>query len=112
MSKFPLYNNLSTDIPTNDLTTTQKRTFIKRIVKIDKKGYELIYALIRMYQIENVDNNKVTESLPYNGTSSNTGISFDLEDLPNTLKQILFKFVAVHLKTMKEEKDRSLKIGI
>ena len=102
MSKFPLYDNIIKDIPKKDLSTNQKKVFIKRVQKIDSNGHELIYALIRMYQIENSDQ-ETSFTLPYNGIYVENNINFDLENLPTTLKQMLFKFVEVHLAKMKEE---------
>lgn len=102
MSKFPLYDSLSKDISTTDLSIIQKKTFLKRVEKIDKNGHELIYALIRMYQVENSEEN-MSFTLPYNGTFVETNIHFDLDKFPIRLKQILFKFVIVHLEKMKEE---------
>lgn len=102
MSKFPLYDSLSKNIINQDLTAVQKKNFIKRIEKIDTNGNELVYALIRMYQIENNDNN-TSFTLPYNGTFSDGELHFDLDMFPIPLKQILFKFLGVHLNKMKEE---------
>lgn len=104
MSKFPLYDSLLKDISDTELTVTQKRIFIKRIEKIDNHGHELIYALIRMYQIENKEEN-TSFTLPYNGTYIENDICFDLDKLPKKLKQILFKFTGVHVEKMKEERD-------
>jgi hypothetical protein len=103
MSKFPLYDSLLKDISSNDLNVTQKRAFLKRIQKIDTDGHELVYALIRMYQVENNEEN-TSFTLPYNGTYVESAICFDLDRLPNMLKQILFKFTGVHLDTMKDIK--------
>jgi hypothetical protein len=102
MSKFPLYDSLSKDLPETDLTSTEKRLFIKRISKIDKHGHELVYALIRMYQVENNDEN-TSFTLPYNGTFLDSDIHFDLDKFPINLKQILFKFLSAHMDKMKEE---------
>ena len=102
MSKFPLYDSLSKNISENDLTSTQKRSFLNKISKIDNNGYDLIYALIRMYQVENNENN-TSFILPYNGTFIDKDIHFDLDKFPDTLKQVLFKFLGVHLKKMKDE---------
>ena len=104
MSKFPLYDSLSKDIPTEDLTPIQKRTFIKRILKIDKNGHELVYALVRMHQVENNETN-TSFVLPYNGTFVENDINFDLDKFPVNLKHILFKFLVAHIEKMKEEKS-------
>lgn len=104
MSKFPLYDSLIKDLPKKDLTMTQKRAFIKRIAKIDKNGHDLVYALIRMYQVENNEEN-TSFTLPYNGTFIDNDINFDLDKFPVDLKQILFKFLVVHIGKMKEERS-------
>jgi hypothetical protein len=103
MSKFPLYDSLVKDISTIDLNITQKRAFVKRIQKIDTNGHQLVYALIRMYQVENNEEN-TSFTLPYNGMYVESDICFDLDKLPNMLKQLLFKFTGVHLDTMKDVK--------
>jgi len=113
MSKFPLYDSLSKDLPKKDLTPAQKRAFIKRVLKIDKNGHDLVYALIRMYQVENNEEN-TSFTLPYNGiyvdgqngqSNQHRDINFDLETFPAYLKQILYKFLGAHLNKMKEEQS-------
>jgi hypothetical protein len=102
MSKFPLYDSLSKDLLDKDLTLPQKRVFIKRISKIDSNGHDLVYALIRMYQVENNEEN-ISFTLPYNGTFIDSDINFDLDKFPLNLKQIIYKFLGVHIEKMKEE---------
>ena len=104
MSKFPLYDSLSKDIENKDLSNAQKCDFIKRIPKIDNNGHDLVYALIRIYQVENEEQNLIF-NLPYNGTFIDNDIHFDLEKFPYKLKQILFKFLGIHIDKMKEEKS-------
>jgi len=102
MSKFPLYDSLLKDVTDVDLTVAQKKSFVKKINKIDKNGNDFLYSLIKIHQIEQkIENNGF--SLPYNGIFEDNNIIFDLDNFPNTLKQILFKFIGVHLNTMKEE---------
>lgn len=102
MSKFPLYDNLSKDISNTKLNTNQKKSFIKRVEKIDKSGYELVYALIKMYQMENNEDN-TSFTLPYSGKYINNEMTFDLDEIPGNLQQILYKFLSAHLSKMKEE---------
>jgi hypothetical protein len=102
MSKFPLYESLSKNILNTDLTQQQKKIFIKMFGKIDHSGQELVYALIRMYQMENNEDD-TSFVLPYNGKYTGTDINFNLENFPNNLKQILFNFLHIHLEKMKEE---------
>lgn len=102
MSNFPLYDSLSKDILNKDLSIKQKNDFINNVKNIDNTGSELIYALIKVYHIQNIDE-KNTIILPFEGEYLNNEIKFDLDKLPNKLKQILFKFLQIHTKTMKED---------
>ena len=102
MSNFPLYDNLIKDLPEEEITVKQKDKFIKLVKDIDEYGSELIYALIRFYQLENSDD-KSTFKLPYGGKFVKNEIKFDFNDLPPDLKKILFNFTIMHTKTMKEE---------
>lgn len=96
MSNFPLYDNIINEIKTEeDLTTKQKDEFIKLVENVDEHASELIYALIRVYQLENSEN-KNTFTLPFNGTFVNDTIKFDLNELPNKLKQVLYKFIVLN----------------
>ena len=102
MSKFPLYDRISKDITDTDLSKSQKELFIKRINRMDTEGHELTYALIRMYQVENNEEN-TSFTLPYSGIYSGNDVVFDIDKLPNKLTQILFKFLYIHIKKMNEE---------
>lgn len=102
MSNFPLYDNLSKDISDRDLTVRQKDKFMILIDNLDTNGYELVYALIRVYQLEKSED-RSTFKLPYDGKYLKNDMKFDLNQLPCELKQILFKFLQIHTETMKEE---------
>ena len=102
MSNFPLYDNLIKDLPNEEFSTKHKDKFMKLIKDIDQKGSELIYALIRVYQLENCED-KSTFKLPYGGKFVKHDMKFDFNELPNELKHILYKFIQIHSETMKEE---------
>ena len=104
MSNFPLYDNLlaETDI-VDDLTENEKTELIKLIKSIDNIGAEYIYVLIRIYQLENSDD-KSTFKLPYGGKYIKNDVKFDLNELPNKLKQMLFKFVKKHINIDNDKK--------
>ena len=106
MSNFPLYDNLFSEVDTNeDLSIKEKDDFIKMIKDIDQVGCELIYVLIRVYQLENTED-KSTFKLPFGGKFIKDDIKFDLNELPNKLKHILYKFINIHTKnTLEEKKD-------
>jgi len=101
-SNFPLYDNLLLDICSRDLNTKEKNDFMLKIKSIDENGSELVYALIRVFQMENSYDTS-TFKLPYDGKYSKNDMKFDLNQLPNELKQILYKFVQLHTESMKEE---------
>jgi len=104
MTSFPLYENLSKDVDNKDLTVEEKIEFIEMVKGMDKDddGNSLMYALIKVYQIEN--GNQSSFILPYGGKQLKPGIKFDLEVFPNALKQILHKFLRLHIKAKEENK--------
>lgn len=97
---FPLYDTLYSQASETDLTEKEKIELIKDLSKIDTIGSELIYALIKSYQI---NNDKDVYKVPYEGISKKGECSFDLEKLPSKLKRILQNFVNKHFqKTMED----------
>ena len=111
MSNFPLYDSLSLELKNLDLTTKEKDEFMKLVKNIDADGAERIYVLIRMYQLENSDD-KSTFKIPYGGKYVKNDIKFDLNELPNELKQLLYKFIKIHSATMDEENTIKKNRGI
>jgi|UniRef100_A0A6C0D036 hypothetical protein len=114
---FPLYTSLLNNLPKKELTIKQKKEFIDKTTTIDNSGAELIYALIISYyndnkEIQNKDEtnkDKDIESknfLPYEATSNHNIIEFDFEKFPSPLKQLLYKFINIHLKSTEEDKNR------
>lgn len=104
-----LYENLSKSIKKKDkdLTIKQKEEFILNINRIDQEGIDLIYALIKFYEKDT--KNVVTEITKQNGTKDwelnfdYLTMDYDLDLFPNDLKQILFKFLQLHINKMLEE---------
>jgi hypothetical protein len=108
MSNVPLYDNLFNEITTNeDLSDKQKDEFMKMVKTLDVTGYEMIYVLIRVYQLENTED-KSTFKLPFGGKFLKEDIKFDLNSLPNRLKHMLYKFINIHVKTMAEENEKNV----
>ena len=102
MSNLPLYEILLKETSNEDLTSKEKDNFMKLVKNLDQKGFEIVYALIRIFQLEN-NEDKSTFKIPYGGKFVNEDLNFNLNDLPCHLKQILYKFLELHIKTMKEE---------
>jgi hypothetical protein len=110
MPTFPLYDNLSKDIPKKDLTVTQKEDFVKKVENINQAGQDLIYALVEYYRMEE-DKDSDNKVVGYNGTKeevgkNNTSITWTFTDFPIKLRHILYKFVILHTTSMKEEEVR------
>ena len=111
-SGFPLYDNLISQISKKDLTVKQKEEFIKNIKILDINGKELIYSLIYIYFSQNVNvDNKI---IPYNGTNEQTNdkkslsnITWNFMDFPVKLRQLLYNFMNLHIKTIQEDGTRT-----
>ena len=102
---FPLYSSMLSLVKTSrSLTARQKADFVKKVSVLDENGHELIYALIKAYYLEQEEN--TISNLPYEGQDIQKNISFDLNNFPGRLQQILHKFVAKHLKKIKEEEKK------
>jgi hypothetical protein len=95
----PLYQDLIKNVTEVELTSEEKENIIKKIKKLDILGHELIYALIRCYQLENETN----YGTPYDGKVIQKGLKFDLEKFPPQLKNLINSFIDIHLEKMKEE---------
>jgi len=109
MSSFPLYDSLIKDIPKKDLLVKQKVEFMTKIKEVDDGGRDLVYALIQFYFIENEGN--CSENLPYKGKREEVkkgkeNLTWTFTDFPIKLRQILFKFVRMHVHNMEEEQAR------
>ena len=94
---FPLYDTLYRETENKDLTKDQKEELILKIKNIDSKGIELIYAIIRKYQLQNDNSSMSSFTLPYKAIQQKTGVKFDLEMFPNKLKQMIYKFINIHI---------------
>jgi hypothetical protein len=110
MNSFPLYNRIVNNVPNCDLTQTERDFFSENIKNMDDLGKELIFVLIFQFSAENKKKGK--NKIPYKGKreANNNDISnftWNLQDLPITLRQMLLKFMKMHLITMEEERSRN-----
>jgi hypothetical protein len=96
---FPLYHDLLKNTTDEKLDDDEKSELIKKIKKLDEPGHELIYALIRSYQLEHEN----TFGHPYDSKILKLGMKFDLENIPNQCCRMLITFCDKHLEKMKEE---------
>ena len=88
---FPLYSNLISELEKNEVIISQDNinSFIAFIKTSDKQYIELVYALIKKYDIEHENSNDL---LPYKGKQLKTGYKFDFESFPLDLQKILILF--------------------
>jgi hypothetical protein len=110
MNSFPLYNQIVNNVPTTDLTPTEKEFFSENIKNMDELGKELLFVLIYQFYSENKKKGK--NVVPYKGkkevvNNELTNFTWSLQDLPITLRQMLLKFMKMHLITMEEERSRN-----
>lgn len=110
MNSFPLYNRIVNNVPNCDLTQEEKEFFIDNIKNMDELGKELLFVLIFQFSTENKKkrNNKV----PYKGKKETindevSNFTWNLQDLPITLRQMILKFMKMHLVKMEEERSRN-----
>jgi hypothetical protein len=96
-SKFPLYTSIKniTDFD-KELSHQELVNVSQKIKKLDKKTHELVYALIKSYQIDNKENK--AHMLPYESKQLKTGIKFDMNNIPKGLQNMLAKFLEMHEK--------------
>lgn len=102
MSNFPLYDSLIKNMEEEEMTIKEQDKFMKMIKNFDIDGFEKIYCLIRIFQLENSED-KSTFKLPYGGKFIKNDISFDFNDFPIELKKLLYRFAKMHSKILKEE---------
>lgn len=101
---FPLYDNMVKDLPKKKIIVRQKNELMQNISKFDQSGAELVYTLIRFF----AKDNKEDEKNPYNSHEDEGKITFDIDQLPPKLQQLLLKFSRMHIETMKVECERPI----
>jgi len=97
MSSFPLYSNICAKISTSlkEFTDVDKKNLQKMYKKCPEESHELIYALIKSYQIDN--NIEPNSNTPFCGKVLKSGIKFDINNFPNKLQNILKEFIEMNL---------------
>ena len=115
-NSFPLYDNLSKDIPKIEMNTSTKEDVITMINSLDQNGMNLLYVIIIIFAKKNqtkavidcIENNKIVFKGKKDVNSDMTcNFKWNFNDLPIKLKYIIHKFLKLHLSTMLEEKNRS-----
>ena len=105
-TSFPLYDTLITavqSLPESEIQIVDKSKLVKWIHSLDQDGKNKVYALIRYYDLNHYHlKTNESEILPFGGHFVNNELTFDLNRFPLVLQHILFEFVKLHLKVMKD----------
>ena len=102
-STFPLYDTLYNQVRQSntmhpEITQSQKQLIISFIDSSQEHIHELIYVLIRMYQLQHSDTQLFT--LPYGAKQIKKGLKFNINKFPHTLTHIIHQFVITHTNTL------------
>ena len=86
------------------LDETQINYVTSIIPKLDIKGHELVFFLIRMFY--NQQSKDVTFQLPYNAKQEEQKVTFDLNKFPIQLQHMIHMFVRMHFEYTEDVKKR------
>lgn len=106
MNDFALYNTLKNDLPSKDLTATQKAKLVDSISTLTPQGMELVYALIKYHNIHDKKNNNLYNHKRMNTRNATCDISWNLNDIPIKLRNILLKFTQLEERRRGEMDNR------
>jgi len=103
-NQFPLFDSLSTLISDKNeyLTPTQIEYCVREIKTFDRNSYELLYGIIKSFEIHNNMNNNI----PYEGKQLKTGVKFDFNNFPVKLQQMIYKFCEMRKDNMTNSDNR------
>ena len=96
----PIYDNLLNNIESSNDTITEKtKTNLIDSINKYKNTHELLFAIIRCYQLNN--SNNIT-TLPFYSKYLKTkkGYKFDIENIPDKLIKVMVEFYKLHEKSM------------
>ena len=102
---FPLYDILLKESTNDDLSLEQKKELTDIIPSIDNKGHQNIFTIIRMHGLKTNSGNIF--DIPYDGKKIVRDIKFNVDKLPNVVKQMLYRFVKIHIEKTNEVQSLS-----
>jgi len=102
VSAFPLFSHLKNEMehPASELTVPQRMELSEKIKELNEQGGSLVYALIRYYQIYEMQENAI--DTPFGMKKIKLGYRFCIEELPILLQHLIVRFVDIHLQSQKE----------
>jgi hypothetical protein len=106
MQDFALYNTLNKDLPSKDLTAANKAELVKSISTLSENAIELVYALIKYHNMNDKKNSDMYNQTRQNVRNATADLSWNLNDLPIKLRNILFRFVQLEERRKDEVVNR------
>lgn len=94
---FPLFNTVKSTIPDDckELSQEQFEETIAIIKKMHVRDLELVYGLIKAYDITYSDPPSLI-GLPFSGKELKSGPKFDMDNMPYVLQNIIYKFALMN----------------
>jgi len=101
-----LYDTFTKGVIAKEFTAHKKDDFLKLVKSLDPEGIKTFLLIIKVHEMKDIPETQAT--IPYSGTSDETGITFDLEKIPVLLQNILYKFMEMYTKNKQVEMERHM----
>ena len=96
-NNYGLYQTLNQNIPKKDLKAAQKTYILEKIISLSQTETEAIVMLVcehaRIQEDFVYDSEDVT--LPYDGSFDKKTVTFDLKNMPISLRWIILRFLEI-----------------
>ena len=100
-TSLPIYNTIIQNLNTNLKITSENKTELISNIEKYEDTHELIFAIIRCYQINNSND---ISNIPFYGKYLKTKQSykFDVNNVPDKLINMLIEFYKLHINSLKK----------
>ncbi len=100
-TSLPIYNTIIQNLNTNLKITSENKTELISNIESYEDTHELIFAIIRCYQINNSND---ISNIPFYGKYLKTKHSykFDVNNVPDKLINMLIEFYKLHINSLKK----------
>lgn len=103
---FPLFSTIFQETENNNsLSVSECSELCEKIKNLDVEGNEILFAIIRHYQLEINDGN--FNDMPFQCKQNKSGYKMNMTKFPKRLVNIINHFVNLHLNKLHEEKQRN-----
>jgi len=101
-----LYDTFTKGVVAKEFTIHKKEEFLKLVKSLDQEGIKTFLLIIKSHELKDMPD--TISPIPYSGTSSQVGITFDLEKIPCILQNILYKFMEMYTINKQVELERQM----